>query len=139
MATYNQSVEYDSGDSSTNLFEPDVLLPSQFFSRGRLGVSGGERKLMAAILSDGIESYIQQATAPGHIKRKSQGESAIDWVNTRDPGGYVFSFDSVCECLGIDPEYLRLGLARYVDAIYAERQSGKPMRSVWKKIRRPRK
>lgn len=124
--------EYAS-ESIASLFEPDVILPSQFEANGS-GINGGERKLMAALLSDGIEAYIAHTTSTTEHHRSE----VCDWVETRDHA-YVFSFDVVCECLGIDPEYLRLGLARYVEAVHEQRRLGKAPKTAWKKIRRPRK
>ncbi len=128
-------------DTLSNLIEPDVMLPSQFFSTEEAGVRGGERKLMAALLSDGIEAYIAQATVP-KVKRRANAYDACEWVDTRDHS-YVFSFDVVCESLGINPEYLRLGLNRYVEAACGSSKdtNGEPRVPVlaWKKIRRPRK
>jgi len=125
-----------SSDPLSNLFEPDVLLPSQFMVADEMGVQGGERRLMAAILSDGIEAYIAQSTSDvDHAKRRID---AKEWVDTRDYS-YVFSFDVVCESLGIDAEYLRLGLYRYVQAIHTCELDNGSEKPVWKKIRRPRK
>ena len=121
-------------ESLASLFEPDVVLPSQFDNSNNRGIGGGERKLMAALLSDGIEAYISHATSIEASYRRSE---VCDWVETKDPA-YVFSFDCVCECLGIDPDYLRLGLSRYVSAIHDQRKQGRVAHS-WKKIRRPRK
>ncbi len=98
---------------------------------GEKGVEGGERKLMAALLSDAVESYISFAST-GVLRPNGSRPDVCEWVETRD-FNYVFSFDVVCQCLGIDPEYLRYGLYRYVEAMKVER--GK----TWKRIRRPRK
>lgn len=127
----------DSFDALANIFEPDVMLPSQFNAPDDEGVGGGERRLMAAILSDGIEAYIHQSLS--RIAGNARGRfDACDWIEAPDPG-YVFSFDNVCECLGINPEYLRLGLLRYVDAVHQHQMTGGRIQSAWKKIRRPRK
>ncbi|MCB0324908.1 MAG: hypothetical protein KDD69_15100 [Bdellovibrionales bacterium] len=156
MAEYSNALSAGSfgGDTFSNIFEPDVILPSQFLAPDERGVSGGERKLMAALLSDGIEAYIAQCAAegfraqtapkgrigdPSHPPIASRRRGKIDareWVDTVDHT-YVFSFDNVCECLGINPQYLRLGLSRYVGAMQAQSSGGAS--TVWKKIRRPRK
>ena len=120
-----------STDSQASLFEPDVVLPSQYFGTRKIGLKGGERRLMAALLSDGIEAYILLCTARKSTERTDDQE----WVETPNPD-YVFSFDNVCECLGIDAEYLRLGLKKYVAAAMLQ---GDASAKVWKKIRRPRK
>jgi hypothetical protein len=139
MSNYSsQTLEkWETESYSSSLFEPDVLLPSQYLSKEEEGLIGGERRLMAAILSDGIESYLQQAEF--YIKGVSTRIDAIEWVETKDLT-YVFSFDNVCSGLGINPEYLRIGLARYVQAIKSRKKSPDGgERPKWKKIRRPRK
>lgn len=129
-------------DNTSSVFEPDVMLPSQFLIPDEEGLIGGERRLMAALLSDGIEAYIHQAvsrtTELYAIARPKVRTDACEWVETEDES-YVFSFDNVCECLGINPEYLRLGLHRYVESIRELRASGEGAKTAWKKIRRPRK
>lgn len=128
----------DRGDPLGGLFQPDVMLPSQFGGDNPLGIRGGERKLMAAILSDGVEAYISQCLA-AHYRQDGKRSDAQDWVDIKDYS-YVFSFDNVCSSLGIDPDYLRRGLERYVGSVIDRRQtgSGSPV-AIWKKIRRPRK
>lgn len=124
------------GEGSSGFLEPDVVLPGHFFASCDKGVAGGERKLMAALLSDGIEAFITQSV--GYATGKTRKTDAIDWVETVDYS-YVFSFDMVCDSLGLNPTYLRLGLARYVAAINRSLKSGEAPDLVWKKIRRPRK
>ena len=145
MSDYSANILASYGfDSSSSVFEPDVMLPSQYLLPDEHGVSGGERKLMAALLSDGIEAYIHQAVSQltcreAAVKKGRAKLDACEWVEAKDES-YVFSFDNVCECLGIDPEYLRLGLYRYIDAIRTVGSgSAAASSNVWKKIRRPRK
>ncbi len=127
-------------DAYSSIFEPDVLLPSQFFLSSEDGIIGGERKLMAAILADGVEAFIAECIREIDQVEGEDTEGARDWVETRD-SQYVFSFDNVCQSLGIEPEYLRLGLARYIGAVRVKRfNNGANFgESSWKKIRRPRK
>lgn len=125
--------------SSSSIFEPDVILPGHFLSNKGEGLKGGERRLMAALLSDGIEAYVKQATASEASLRRSRSKyNSLEWIDKRDDS-YVFSFDNVCQCLGINSEYLRLGLQRYVKAARASQALGNTNKPVWKKIRRPRK
>lgn len=129
-----------------SLYEAESILPSQFFDTSNCILQEGERKLMAAVLSDGVEAYINyklsEITAVQQIRARSvsrkrtfQGRflsSDIQhWVESKD-SSYVFSFDLVCEALGINPDYLRFGLNRYLDSII------KKQKSDWKKLRRPR-
>ena len=152
MVNYsNEAIKSSVDEYFSALFEPDVMLPSQFLVKDEKGIQGGERRLMAALLSDGVEAYISHSLSCAWDAQRSQSD-ALDWVETRD-FSYVFSFDNVCECLGINPEYLRLGLLRYVRAF--RRSSSTPVAwsdasssaqtctnvgiTAWKKIRRPRK
>lgn len=134
----SQSFGSYAAEAFSNLFEPDVVLPSQFLEARDKGLGGGERKLMAALLSDGIEAYISHCTSTSTETSRTRSD-AQEWVETRDYN-YVFSFDMVCQCLGINPEYLRLGLSRYIDA-HRKQQSmeGDGVKGGWRRIRRPRK
>jgi hypothetical protein len=140
MATTLATITANLGYSDpSNVFEPQVMLPTQFFGDPPTGLPGAERKLMAALLSDGIEAFVRCAVKAGEDSDAGSEKSAleaIDWVDNDDQG-YVFSFSNVCYCLGINPDYLRIGLHRYVDAMKDRGQTRKT--SVWKKIRRPRK
>lgn len=123
-------------DPFLSLIEPDTILPSQFLDINRAGLRGGERKLMAAILSDGIEAYLHYCTSENP---ENLASDICEWVHKRDTA-YVFSFDVVCSSLGIDPEYLRLGLARYLAAYRQKQKEGLAASGgVWKRIRRPRR
>ncbi|MFN8389301.1 MAG: hypothetical protein U0136_03320 [Bdellovibrionota bacterium] len=126
-----------SSDSGSSVFEPDVMLPSQFLVPDEQGLSGGERKLMAALLSDGIEAFIHQSVSQLAQKGKTKSD-ACEWIEAQDDS-YVFSFDNVCECLGINPEYLRIGLFRYIESVRLAQVSNDSTGAAWKKIRRPRK
>jgi hypothetical protein len=70
---------------------------------------GPERELLAALLFDGVQSYLSYVRATT-VENRSRFREAFIWVH-RDTDGYVFSFESVCSALGIDPDYLRYGLA----------------------------
>jgi hypothetical protein len=139
MAGVNtQALDRFEGDIySGSYFEPDIMLPEQFNSKDEDGIDGGERKLMAAVLSDGVEAFLDQASS--YVKGYSSRLDAIEWVESSD-NSYVFSFENVCSSLGISPDYLRLGLSRYLQAIKKSKmQSGDANKiTPWKKIRRPR-
>jgi hypothetical protein len=70
---------------------------------------GPERNLLTALLFDGIQSYMAYFFAKG-ASAKTKYREAYSWIHKRGDD-YVFSFENVCEALGIDPEYLRLGIA----------------------------
>jgi hypothetical protein len=69
---------------------------------------GPERALLSALLFDGVQSCVSYFIAQTEEERARYRE-AYNWVMTSD-NDYAFSFICVCEALGIDSEYLRLGL-----------------------------
>lgn len=74
---------------------------------------GPVRSLMSAVLFDGIQAYMSYAFEVKNGRDGRKFQEAHAWVH-HDHGAYIFSFDSVCEGLGIEPDWLRLGLANAV-------------------------
>jgi hypothetical protein len=66
-------------------------------------LSRGERRLMLATLEDGIRTILsaRQRHVP-HRRLKAD----LDWLTNDDPRP-AFGFISLCDFLGIDPQYLR--------------------------------
>lgn len=71
---------------------------------------GPVRSLMAAILFDGIQAYMNFVYETSNGREPKRYREAYKWVHDQK-NGYIFSFDNVCEGLGIEPDWLRLGLA----------------------------
>ena len=91
------------------IFQPDTLLPSQFFDRVRRRTEhDGERRLMIAVLEDAVDVYRKQADA-----RDPRGEQLFQeaeaWIEDPDRT-WLFSFQNICDVLDIDADYLRRGL-----------------------------
>ena len=96
-------------DRSFGLFEPDALLPAQFYAAFRGGSAvRGEKRLMLAVLEDALDCYQKYAFARDLHGRQLFDESN-DWI-TSSNRAWFFSFENICETLGINPEYLRRGL-----------------------------
>ena len=96
-------------DRSFGLFEPDAMLPAQFYAsfRGGSGVRG-EKSLMLAVLEDALDCFQKYAAArDGH--GQALFEEANTWIASNDRG-WFFSYENICETLEINPEYLRRGL-----------------------------
>ncbi len=96
----------------TSLFQPDTLLPDQFLDtfRRKLHLEP-EKKLMLAILEDAVACFQKYLTARDS-KGKAQFRDTDEWIFRGGDSG-VFSFDLVCETLGLEPNYLRRGLAQW--------------------------
>jgi hypothetical protein len=93
----------------SGLFQPDTLLPSQFFDRvRRRSEHEGERRLMIAVLEDAVDVYRKQAGTQD--PRGSQlFREAEEWIEDPDRS-WLFSFQNICDVLDIDANYLRRGL-----------------------------
>lgn len=101
-------VEWD--ERSPELFSPDLLLASQYADRVRPAAEAlsPERRLMAAVLEDAVHVYRVHAAAAS-ARQRCLFEEAEAWIESEDRS-WIFSFESICDHLGIDPDYLRRGL-----------------------------
>src|SRR5215467_5296187 len=92
-----------------SLFEPDALMPIQYLDTiQRLVPIEPEKRLMWAVLEDGIECY--QVYLCSHRPREMQMFSdAEEWILESD-NRWLFSFNNICDMLGFDADYLRAGL-----------------------------
>jgi hypothetical protein len=97
------------GERFSSLFQPDTLIPAQFLETfRRLTHLQPEKRLMLAVLEDGVACFQKYATArDGKGKRIFQ--ETEEWV-LEEPSERIFCFASVCETLGLNAEYLRRGL-----------------------------
>jgi hypothetical protein len=87
-----------------------AVLPVQYFkNRGQTAVSG-ERALLWAVLSDGIEVYRRNADARSAAQRVEFAE-AEDWIFRTD-WEWPCSFMNLCEAFGFNPYSLRRQLLR---------------------------
>ncbi len=72
---------------------------------------------MHAILEEGIKTFrlhVSTHSGPGH---RLFLEAQL-WIMSRNDDG-LFSFENICEVLGLDPDFMRSGLVRF-----KEQQSG---------------
>jgi len=99
-------------DRSFGLFEPDALLPAQFYAAFRGGSAvRGERRLMLAVLQDALDCYQKYAFADDGPGRQMFAD-ANTWIASEDRDWY-FSFENICETLEINPQYLRRGVREW--------------------------
>jgi hypothetical protein len=97
-------------DNTTKLFEPDALMPEQFFATlGRDAGGSNERGLMLAILRDAVECYQKYALSRDPRGRDLHDEAA-EWIFSTDRE-WPFSFENICDVLGVSADYVRNGLA----------------------------
>ncbi len=97
------------------LFEPDVVLPAQFFRPLCTKEPGeGERRLIVAILEDAVNCFQKNLFARDNRGRRLFRE-AERWMMSADRA-LPFAFENVCEFLSLDAEYIRCGLRRWARA-----------------------
>jgi hypothetical protein len=67
--------------------------------------AAGERRLLLAVLEDGIRTLLKNARATRGRGLNLRRE-ALRWLTTGDRAD-VFTFENICETLGIDADRLR--------------------------------
>ena len=94
------------------LFEPDTLLPIQYFEAMRKKhLLEGEKRLILSVLEDAIECFMKCIDSPNN-KGQRLFRDADEWISLEDTL-WVFSFDNVCDMLDINPQYMRRGLRNW--------------------------
>lgn len=91
------------------LFEPNTLLPSQFFTAlQRRSARTPEQRLMFAILFDAVSVYCRERD-PATSKERRLLRETERWIRSTDRT-WVFSFLRICDALDLDASYIRRGL-----------------------------
>ena len=94
------------------LFEPDTLLPIQYFEAMRKKhLLEGEKRLILSVLEDAVECFMKCIDSPTS-KGQRLFRDADEWIGLEDKH-WVFSFDNVCDMLDINPDYMRRGLRQW--------------------------
>jgi hypothetical protein len=112
-------MSYETGLSAeekvTSLFQPDTLLPAQYFDTfRRKSQLEPEKRLMLAVLEDAIACFQKHVTARDG-KGKAIFRDAETWILEEDRD-WLFLFDNICEVLAMNPQYVRNGLSRWKEA-----------------------
>jgi hypothetical protein len=106
------------------MFEPDTLLPEQFFTLlGRKPLQG-EKRLLLAMLEDAVHCFQMHILAKKPHERRLFQE-AEDWIDSQDLQ-WFFSFDNICEVLSIHPGRLRAALKIWKEEQLTQQQSKEP-------------
>ena len=101
------------------LFEPDTLLPIQYFeAMRRKHLLEGEKRLILSVLEDAIECFMKCIDSPTN-KGQRLFREADEWIFLEDKR-WVFSFDNVADMLDINPEYMRRGLREWKERKLAD-------------------
>ncbi len=112
--SYDGVEDYLCQEHTRNLFgQPDVLLVNEFLQVYQSSLAQTpEMRLVAALLKDGIDSYIKSLSAKPRRGRKSLANEAEEWIFSKDEE-WPFSFENVCAILRVEPDYIRRVLLSY--------------------------
>lgn len=97
------------------LFQGCDILPVQYndlFRRGSCSAEA-ERRLLFALLEDGIRCYLRYRDAERNSPQRLEFLEAANWINSEDDDG-PFAFVNVCDALGIDASHLRDGVHKHI-------------------------
>jgi hypothetical protein len=107
-------------------FEPDFLVPVQFFDlTRRRALLDGETRLVFAVLEDAVRCYLRNVNSTRSSEREQFAE-VLRWFEAGAGSNSPFSFEYVCDVLGIDAGSLRSRLS----LLSVEDLPTKQMRSV---------
>ncbi len=99
-------------DRISSLFQPDTLLTEQYLDTYRRKTHlEPEKRLILAVLEDAVSCFQKYVTAQRR-KEKALFQEAEEWFMEKD-SDLFFSFENICESLGLDPDYLRKGLVQW--------------------------
>lgn len=105
---------FQSDERLLDVFDPDIILPAQHFAAiQRKKFPSGEHRLLVALIQDAIECF-QKHMHARDAKRRQLFLDAQGWIGSEDDRG-VFSFNNVCMLLGMNPDYVRQGLAHWCE------------------------
>lgn len=113
------------------LFQPDTLLPAQYFTRlHRTSSLEPEKALMLAVLEDAISCFKDNLSAEDSHK-KLLFDDAEKWILGTGTD-WIFSFENICEIFEMNPQYVRRALIGWKEqhmpsrsnaAVWQERQA----------------
>jgi hypothetical protein len=105
-------MEHDVHERAAGVFEPDTMLPTQYFGRlRRRSDLTGERRLMFAVVEDAVDVYRKHAAAGNPLHRRLFAEAEA-WIES-DDRTWLYAFETICDHLGLDADCLRQGLRRW--------------------------
>ena len=102
------------------IFQPDILIPDQFRATYERTVQlESEKILMLAVLRDAVACFQKNLWATEGRKHQLFLD-ANQWIMDEN-AGHFFSFDNICDFLGLDPGYIRHGLLNRKETALAAR------------------
>ncbi len=117
-----EEVSYFEIDERVASLQPDTVSPAQYLETvcRRKTHLEAEQELMLAVLEDAVTCFQGYFAARDKKKARLFCE-AEDWILQQEKSDWLFSFDNVCETLGLNPGYIREGLLRWQQFRFRER------------------
>ena len=129
--------EYEPHEGTADVFAPDTLLPTQYFDRTRRRKDlTGEQRLMMAVIEFAVDDYMKYA----HVRERTrQGlfAAAEAWIESTDRS-WLYSFETICDHLGLDAGWMRQGLRRWKARLRGELVSAVPVVDIVLAVERRR-
>jgi hypothetical protein len=118
---YDGAEDFLCQEQTRNLFgQPDVLLVHEYLHVYQSSTAHTpEVKLMVAVLKDAIDCFIKNVSAKRR-RAKNLFTEAEQWFFSEEED-WLYSFQSVCDVLKLDPNYIRGALMRYKEGQIADR------------------
>jgi hypothetical protein len=112
---------HSGGFNMEALFQPDILIQSQYqATHQRRFHQEPEKVLMLALLEDAIVCF-QDNFGSDCKRKKALFDDAEKWI-LDDDAAYIFSFENICDVLGLDASYLRAGMVHWKQEALAKEQ-----------------
>jgi hypothetical protein len=99
---------YDQSLSTVGRFSVDPVDSETIERLSKKGIKEGEERLLFAILTNAIEDFQKHVATKDETGRKLFQE-AEEWFLDQNSDS-LCSFSSICETLGLHPDYIRRGL-----------------------------
>lgn len=127
------AVQYGSDAILDGIIGLHQILPSQYYDFSGGHQLTGEQRLMLALLADAINVYQQGALSRSTRKRMLYVDSER-WIMSDYRCRHAFSFETVCECLGINPVVLRRRMITWKHEMRRDASLPKPTHHLRLKI-----
>ncbi len=112
---------FEKAMENSGLFGHDTLMPNEYLDTfRRTSHLEPEKRLMNAVLEDAVYCY-QKYIGARDKTGKGLFQEAEDWIFGNDELD-TFSYNHVCESLGLSPSYLRNGILRWKEDALSGKQ-----------------
>jgi hypothetical protein len=109
----SEQIDLTTDESFGSCVRPQSLSSAQYiYTLRRRIFLEPEKRLMLAILEDAVQCFQNNGFAQS-VRGRRIFQEAKKWIVDADRD-WVFSFENVCEALGLNPAYVRAGLRRMV-------------------------